>query len=307
MAGFLESLLGKLKGSSEGGLSKYSLLRTIGKGTMSNVFLARDSKGNSFAVKILRKDTTDLRKKIDSMRGGKSEGELALSFQHPNIVFTIEWGFEGKEEFIVMELIEGIILKNLVGSDAPEIRKDPIKLFINAGSALSYIHKAGYIHRDFCPKNIFLTKDGRTLLFDFGLTVSIESASVTKGRRTGTASYMAPELIKRARTDHRTDIYSFGVTMYETLTGVKPFGGSGTIEKMIQLLNAEPRNPRELNPDISEEVAEIVLKCLAKDPDKRLQSADKVIMLLENYRMQSGLPPVRTSSEGSKRKVKTPS
>ena len=307
MAGFFESFFSKFKSSSEGGLSKYSLLRTIGKGTMSNVYLARDSKGNSFAVKILKKDTRELRNKIDGMRGGKTEGELALNFQHPNIVFTIEWGIEGKEEFIVMELVEGIILKGLVGSDAPEIRKDPVKLFINVGNALSYIHKMGYIHRDFCPKNIFLTKDGRTLLFDFGLTVSIKSALVTKGWRTGTASYMAPELIRRARTDHRTDIYSFGVTMYETLTGVKPFGGSGTIEKMIQLLNAEPRNPRDLNPEVPEEVAEIVLKCLAKDPDKRFQSIDKVIMRLENYRMQSGLPPVKVSTENSKRKVKTPS
>jgi len=305
MGSFFDSLLKKLTSSSKDGLGKYSLLRSIGTGSMSDVFLAKDEKGNRFAVKILHKKARQLKEKIDQMRGGLKEGELAVTFDHPNIIKTYEWGVQGKQDYIVMELIEGVLFKNMVGTGVREIKDDPVKLFMKMGSSLSYIHKRGYIHRDFNPKNIFLTKEGDVVVFDFGLTISIEAARATQGRRTGTPSYMAPELIRRSRTDERTDIYSFGVTMYEVLTGQKPFGGSGTIEKMIQLLNAEPKDPRELNPDIAEEVAEVILKCLAKKADERIQSADVILKRFETYRHKAGLPKVTLMTGDKKETLKT--
>jgi len=281
---FFDSLFIKFKSSVGGGLSKYTLLQTISKGTTATVYLAIDEKGQKYAVKILSQKTAEVRKKINSMRNNLTEGELAMTFDHPNIIKTFEWGMDSKGEYIVTELIEGIVLQNLVGSDAPEIKNNAIKLTIEMGSALSYIHKKGYIHRDFCPRNIFLTRDNRIVVFNFGWTISIKAAGLTHAHRAGTASYMAPELIKRAKTDERTDIYSFGVIIYEMLTGAKPFGGSGTVEQMIQLLNAQPKNPREINPDIPEEIAQLILKCLEKKPDKRFRSVDKILKLLDLYK-----------------------
>ena len=305
MGSFFDSLLKKLKTSSKDGLAKYTLFRSIGKGSMSDVFLAKDEKGNRFAVKVLDKKMIQLKEKIDAMRGGLKEGELAATFDHPNIIKTYEWGVDGKQEYIVMELIEGVLLKNMVGTDVKEIKEDPVKLFMEMGAGLSYIHKRGYIHRDFNPKNIFLTKDKRVVVFDFGLAVRIDAAMATQGRRTGTPSYMAPELIRRARTDHRTDIYSFGAMMYEVLTGQKPFGGSGTIEKMIQLLNAEPRDPRDLNRDIADEVAEVILGCLVKKPDGRIPNVDVILKRFESYRRKAGLPKVTPPVTDKKEALKT--
>ena len=282
------------KPPKRGDLSRYTLLRTVGKGSMSVVFKAKDADGKDYAIKVLQPETLELRNRLNPMRGGLSEGELAYSLQHPHIIHTVDYGKDrdGKKEFIVMELIEGILLKNLIGANAPEIKDDPVGLFIAIGEALSYVHNKGYIHRDFCPKNVFLLKDGRNLLFDFGLTISIQAASHTQGFRTGTASYMAPELIRRARTDQRTDIYSYGVTMYEVMTGTKPYGGSGTIERMIQLLNSEPRDPKLYNPDIPDELCEIFMKCLEKDPEKRFHTADRVVDRLRTFRdSQRESPP----------------
>jgi len=298
---FFKRFVKPQRGGKVGDFSKYTLLRTIGKGTMSVVFKARDRQGKTFAVKVLQPQSLELRRRIDEMRGNLTEGQLAFGFQHPNIVRTVDYGDVDKEkEFIAMELIEGVLLKNLIGTNVRELKKDPISIFLAIGDALSYIHKKGFIHRDFCPKNVFILRDGRVLLFDFGLTISIAAAKKTRGVRTGTASYMAPEIIRRSYTDERTDIYSFGVLMYEVMTGAKPFGGSGTIERMIQLLNTEPRDPKFYNPNIPDELCEIFMKCLEKDRSNRFQSVDGVLDRLRVVKETLSPGPSRSKSDTEK-------
>jgi len=251
-------------------LSNYRLMSVIGSGAMSEVWRAAHKKTyQTVAIKILSQEARPLIRKIESHYRNMTEGEIALLFDHPNIVRTRGWGYDGDKEFIVMELFEGVLLRDLLHEGQMDPRQNRMNILLQGASALEHIHERGIVHRDFCPRNILVNSAGEVKVFDFGLSVELELVKKTRGNRTGTLAYMAPELIRRQTTDQRCDIYALGITMYEMLAGQRPWIEIDNMAKLMQVMRSTPEPPSRLNPNISDELERIILKAIAKDPDQR--------------------------------------
>jgi len=200
-------------------------------------------------------------------------------------VHTYEFGKRGEEHFIVMEYIDGPKLGELIraGEVAEE---DKMRYIMEIGRAIEHLHTRGVVHRDVCPKNVLVNPEGTAKLIDFGLSI-LESERIPHlWERSGTASYMAPEQIRGNQGDHRADIYSFGVTMYEILTGRRPFEGDNRLTRMQGHLNIEAPPPSQFNDKIPAELDELILAALAKTPGRRPQSMQAVMNKLSLIQRQ---------------------
>jgi serine/threonine protein kinase len=253
---------------------------------MSKVWRASDSEsGRTVVVKVLDKIKTDHLKQRFIGLARPDEGEVAMSLTHPNIVKTYEYGFTNKnEEYLVMELIEGVGFNFLVETRSKQLVGNELDFLIPLGEALAYFHQKGYIHRDICPRNAMITNNAVVKLIDFGLAVPNEPEFRRPGNRTGTATHMAPELIKRAPTDQRIDIFSFGVTCYEAYTGAHPWEATASFEAMLKHINTPPRDPRETRPDLPEPVVKMILKSIENDPSRRFQTMNQMISVMRGLR-----------------------
>ncbi len=258
-------------------LSDYRLSETLGRGAMSEVKKAFHKKTyQAVAIKILTPESRRIRTKIEKHYRHLTEGEVCMLFDHPNIVKTFGWG-EGKREFIVMELIPGVLLRDLLHEGRLNPKQNRLDLFLKAADALDHIHSKGIAHRDFCPRNILVDDEGGLKVFDFGLSVELELVKKIRGNRTGTLAYMAPELIKRQYTDQRCDIYALGVTMYEMFAGRRPFLGLDNIARLMQLLNSIADPPSVVNPQISADLERIIVKAIQKDPKERYSNVQELL------------------------------
>lgn len=263
---------------------RFELFGRVGQGSMSRVFRARDTKtGRSVALKILDKEKTDrFEARFPPELNKPSEGEVAVTLKHPHIVETYEWGqtLEG-EAFLVMEFVEGVSLSYLVDVQNDLMRNKRLRFMIQLGEAVRHFHEQGWIHRDICPRNVMVTSDNQIKLIDFGLVVPNTPPFQAPGNRTGTANYMAPELIKRQRTDQRIDIFSFSVTCYEMYTKRHPWEGAETLEHVLQHINTPAVDIRDLVPGIDPEIAITIMKGLANNPDKRYQ---QILPMIQRFR-----------------------
>lgn len=254
---------------------RFELLGRTGQGSMSKVFRARDNKlGRVVCLKILDKAKTA---KFEARFPGlnrPSEGAICMELRHKNVVQTFEHGMtlEG-EPFIVMELIDGMGLNFLVETRSPMLEENRINYLIQAADGLEYIHQQGYLHRDICPRNIMVTKDGVLKYIDFGLAIPYRKEFCKPGNRTGTPNYMAPELIKRMATDHRVDLFALGVTAFEVFTGEMPWERAQSLETVMSHLNSPGHNPRKFKPDMDERTVKFLVKAIERDPNKRFQTA----------------------------------
>jgi serine/threonine protein kinase len=260
---------------------RFELIGRVGQGSMSRVWRARDTmSGKIVALKVLDKEKTQrFEARFAAELKKPSEGEIALSLKHPHIVKTFEWGttFEG-EQFLVMEFVEGLGLSYLVDVQNDVMRKRRLQFMIQLGEAIHYFHDQKWIHRDICPRNIMVTDgDQQIKLIDFGLVVPNTPPFQAPGNRTGTANYMAPELIKRLRTDQRIDIFSYAVTCFEMYTRRHPWKAAETIEAVLQHINTPPLDIRKAVPDIDDQVADAIMKGLAINPADRWSSIDPMI------------------------------
>jgi serine/threonine protein kinase len=260
---------------------RFELLGRVGQGSMSRVWRARDTmSGKVVALKVLDKDKTERYESRFAPELKKpSEGEIAVTLKHPHIVNTFEWGttYEG-EQFLVMEFLDGLGLSYLVDVQNELMQKCRLTFMLELGDALRYFHEQKWIHRDICPRNIMVTDaDHQIKLIDFGLVVPNTSAFQAPGNRTGTANYMAPELIKRMRTDQRIDIFSYSITCYEMFARRLPWEAAETLEAVLQHMNTRPLDIREAVPGIDEQVAAVIMKGLALDPKERWQKIDPMI------------------------------
>lgn len=263
--------------------SRFELLEEMGLGTMSKVWKARDRvRERTVALKIIdRVQQERINAKFPRVQR-PSEGEVSVSLVHPHIVKTYEFGESTQSEpFLVMDFVEGVGLQKLIETRHEALRKQALKWAVQMGEGLTYFHSRNFIHRDFCPKNILIARQGGVKLIDFGLVVPNTPPFQAPGNRTGTADYMAPELVKRQRTDQRIDVYSYAVTCYEMFTGQLPFPSGKSIETIVKNLNRPPRDPRELTPDLPEELVSIILKGLEKRPDDRWQSSQEMTQALK--------------------------
>lgn len=250
---------------------RFDLIGRVGQGSMSKVWRARDTMtGKLVALKVLDKEKTIRLEARFQGRNKPSEGEIAMQLQHPNVVRTLEHGVTfDNEPFLVMEFIEGVSLSYLVDVQNDRMKKWRLNYIIQLGEALEYFHQKNWIHRDICPRNIMVSEENKLLLIDFGLVVPNTSAFQAPGNRTGTANYMAPELIKRQRTDQRIDVFSYAVTCYEMYARRLPWEHGESLETVMQHINNPPVDIRELVKNIDDQVADTIMKGLEAAPSNR--------------------------------------
>ncbi len=253
---------------------RFELIGRVGQGSMSKVWRARDGMtGKMVALKVLDLEKT---RRLESRFVGldkPTEGEVAVQLSHPNIVRTFEHGIttEG-EQFLVMEFVEGLGMSFLVDAQNEAMQTHRLRMMVELGKAIEFFHQQNWIHRDICPRNILLDRDWRVKLIDFGLVVPNTPEFQRPGNRTGTAQYMAPELVKRQKTDQRIDIFSYATTCFEMVTGRLPWDAGESLESVMQHINTPPKDVREFVPDIDEQVADAIMKGLQVRPEDRWQT-----------------------------------
>ena len=284
MANFLKNLFDKKRGERVDIARRFELIARVGQGSMSKVWRARDSMtGRMLAIKVLDKAKTE---RFESRFAGlkkPSEGEVSISLKHPNIVTTHEFGTTTNDEpYLMMDFVEGLSLSYLVDTQNEQMKDNCLNYIIQLGEAIDYLHKQNWIHRDLCPRNVMVDSENNIKLIDFGLVVPNTAAFRKPGNRTGTANYMAPELIKRQRTDQRIDIFSFSVTAYEMYTKRLPWDvpDQETLDTVLQHINKPPKPIATLAPHIDPRVAEVIMKGLMTSPDDRWQSMAELLIPL---------------------------
>jgi serine/threonine protein kinase len=254
---------------------RFEVMGRTGQGSMSKVFRARDRDlGRTVCLKVLDKLKTA---KFDARFPGlvrPSEGELAMLLKHKNIVQTYEYGLtKAGEQYIVMELIDGVGLNFLVETKSRQLEGNRINYLSQLATGLEHIHKTGFLHRDICPRNVMIDKEGTLKIIDLGLSIPYTPEFCRPGNRTGTTNYLAPELIKRQSTDHRVDLFALGVTAFEVFTGFLPWEKATSLQVLLNLMNSGARDPKELNSEIDDATAAFLKKSVERDPRDRFQTA----------------------------------
>lgn len=266
--------------------ARFELLREAVSGTMSKFYMARDRRtGQTVGLKI--GDAEKVRTFEDRFRGlnKPSEGEIASSMKHPNIVETFEYGTTTKGlPYLVMEYLTGPGLHSLINTASPLLDGNRLTLIRQMADALEHVHQAGYIHRDICPRNFICSDDGSSLkLIDFGLSLPATKNFMQPGNRTGTPMYMAPEIIRRRWTDHRVDIFALGVSAYQLCTGQFPWPvGENPAVAALTHDTAPPQSILELRPDLHPDLAKTIMQCLEADPRNRPETAAEFLRMIEN-------------------------
>ena len=227
---------------------RYEILGKIGTGGMADVYKAKDHKLNRFvAVKVLkpefREDTTFIRK-------FRSEAQAAAGLTHPNIVNVFDVGDDEGVYYIVMELIEGITLKNYIEKKGFLENKEAIGIAIQVAQGIAAAHEQHIIHRDIKPQNMLISMDGKVKVADFGIARAVSSQTMNAATVVGSVHYISPEQARGGYSDERSDIYSLGITMYEMITGHVPFDGDSTVTVALKHLNEVIKSPAEEVPDI---------------------------------------------------------
>ena len=269
--------------------SRFELIGRVGQGSMSKVWRARDpSTDRMYAIKVLDREKTRKLEERFLSKGLErpSEAEVALQLDHPRIVKTLETGTTIDDEtFLVMEFVEGVSLSFLIDTQNEHMQQGRLRFLIELGEALEHFHSKHLIHRDICPRNIMLDENYRIKLIDFGLVVPNTPPFQQPGNRTGTANYMAPELMKRKKTDQRLDIFSYAMTCYEMYANRLPWDSVGqTIELMQQRINTPPADIREYVSDIDEDVAETIMRGRESEPASRWSSASQMVARFRDAR-----------------------
>jgi len=255
---------------------RFDMSGRTGQGSMSKVYRAYDKElGRNICLKVLDKAKTENFEGRFKGLKKPSEGEICLSLRHDNIVRTYEHGLTTKgEPYLVMEWIEGLGLNYLVETRAAQLNGNRISYLSQLCDAVQYLHDNRWIHRDLCTRNVMIDKEGQLKLIDFGLTIPWTPAFCSGGNRTGTTDILAPEIVRRRPIDNRVDLFALGVTAFELFTNQLPWERSPSSEETFRRrMNIPARHPREVSPKIANDLAELLVKSIAQDPNDRFQSA----------------------------------
>jgi serine/threonine-protein kinase len=274
---------------------RYRIVRKLGTGGMANVYLAEDQElGRRVAIKILDDRHASDDQFVERFR---REAKNAAGLNHPNIVSIYDRGEAEGTYYIAMEYLDGRSLKELIVSRGPA----PINVAIDYArqilAALRFAHRNSIVHRDIKPHNVLVDSDGRLKVTDFGIARAGASEMTEAGSIIGTAQYLSPEQAKGTTVDHRSDIYSVGVVLYELVTGRVPFTGDTAVEIAMRHLSSVPEPPSALREDVPHELDMVILRALAKDPDDRYQTAEEMDAELD--RVSRGLPVSQETEEAA--------
>ena len=264
--------------------NRYEIMEQIGMGGMARVFRALDHRLNrQVAVKILRED---LAEDAELRRRFHEESQAVAMLSHPNIVAVYDVSRSSDLEYIVMELIDGITLKQYMQKKGNKLNwREALHFITQIVKALGHAHSRGIIHRDIKPHNIMVLRDGGVKVADFGIArVASGGHSTLTQEALGSVHYISPEQARGSHIDARSDLYSAGVVLYEMITGRLPFEGDTPVSVAIQHINSIPLSPREIDPAIPEALEAITMKAMAPDPDNRYLSADDMLADLEEFR-----------------------
>lgn len=255
-------------------INRYEIIMKIGSGGMADVYKAKDHVLNRLvAIKVLKQEySTD----VTFVKKFRVEAQSAAGLSHPNIVNVYDVGEDDGVYFIVMELVQGITLKNYIDMKGKLDIREALNISVQIASGLSAAHENRIIHRDIKPQNIIMSRDGKVKVTDFGIAKVADSTTVTT-TAAGTVHYISPEQARGGYSDERSDIYSLGITMYEMVTGRVPFEGETNVAVALMHIQSEITPPRQLEPSIPVSFEKIILKCTQKKPERRYASARELI------------------------------
>jgi len=265
---------------------RYRVLDRIGSGGMADVYCAEDLQlGRRVALKLLYRRFAEDEEFVERFR---REASSAAGLQHPNVVSVFDRGEFDGTHYIAMEFLEGRSLKQIVRQEGPLHPEVAIDLVIQVLKAARFAHKRGIVHRDIKPHNVIVDDDGRAKVTDFGIARAGASDMTETGSIMGTAQYLSPEQAQGHPVSARSDLYSIGIVLYELLTGRVPFDAESVVTIALKQVSEEPVPPTQLNPEVSPELEDVVIRAMQKDPANRFADAEEFILALEHVR---DLPP----------------
>ncbi len=265
--------------------NRYEIVETVGKGGMAIVYKAKCLVLNRYvAIKVLRPEFREDKEFISRF---KVEAQSAGSLSHPNVVSIFDVGQDGDLDYIVMEYVEGVTLKQYVEATGVIPWREAVDYAAQICAGLDHAHKKGIIHKDIKPHNIIITREGTVKITDFGIAKVISSSTITTGNATmGSVHYFSPEQARGGYMDHKTDIYSLGVVMYEMVTGKLPFEGDTAISIAMQHIEKEPDAPTALNPTVPKSLENVIRRAMCKEQVLRYDSV--VQMLVDLKKVYTG-------------------
>ncbi len=265
---------------------RFELLREAISGSMSQFYKARDRETDKVVgLKVLDRKKTEAFEARFKGLDKPTEGEIAVKLRHPNVVETYEHGITTEDEqYLVMEFIDGPGFNSvLIGDNRMMLEGTRVPLIRQIAKALACVHKAEFIHRDICPRNVMIdTETGILKLIDFGLTIPDTPEFTQPGNRTGNPNYMAPELVRRKKTDLRVDVFAFGVTIYELCAYELPWRRGLTGKAAMDHATNPPTDLREYRPTIHPKLSEAIHWCLEQDPKDRCPSMERFLHKIRN-------------------------
>ena len=262
--------------------ARYNVRGRIGSGGMADVYLADDEHlGRQVALKVLHRRFARDQQFVERFR---REASAAAGLQHPNVVSVYDRGEHDGTYYIAMENLPGRTLRELLRQEAPLSQERAINFGIQILNAAGFAHKRGVVHRDFKPHNVIVAVDDSLKVTDFGIARAGASEMTETGSIMGTAQYLSPEQAQGKPVDHRSDLYSIGIMLYEMLAGRVPFTGDSAVAIALKHVNDVPQPLSQLRPDIHPVLEAAVMRAIAKDPAHRYQSADEFIAALEEAR-----------------------
>ncbi|MBQ4516760.1 MAG: Stk1 family PASTA domain-containing Ser/Thr kinase [Clostridia bacterium] len=268
--------------------NRYEIIEEVGKGGMAVVYKAKCLVLNRYvAIKVLR---PEFREDTDFIARFKAEAQSAGSLSHPNIVSIYDVGQEGDLDYIVMEYVEGVTLKQYIDAKAIIPWKEAVDYAAQICSGLEHAHKKGIVHKDIKPHNIIITREGTLKITDFGIAKVMSTSTITTGGAAGMGSvhYFSPEQARGGYIDAKTDIYSLGILMYEMVTGRLPFEGDTAVAVAMQHIEKEPVPPCSLNKDIPQSRENVILRAMSKEQNMRYDTATK--MMIDLKKVYLGTP-----------------